>query len=63
MLLGGTYLAQGNTDYYSSEYNFFKDSEAAALVFDSLSDITMVPLEASFFQRYLPLDINQMPYI
>ena len=56
-------MAQGNTDYYSSEYNFFKDSEAAALVFDSLSDITMVPLETSFFQRYLPLDINQMPYI
>lgn len=28
-LLGGTYLAQGNTDYFCSEFNIFKDPEAA----------------------------------
>ena len=46
VLLGGTYLSQGNTDYFCSEYNFFKDAEAAKVVFDSFTDITMVPIEA-----------------
>ena len=29
VMMGGTYLAQGNTDYFSSEFNFFKDPESA----------------------------------
>ena len=49
VMMGGTYLAQGNTDYYSSEFNIFKDPEGAALVFDSFDDITMLPLETTFF--------------
>ena len=39
-------MAQGNTDYYCSEFNIFKDPEAAQIVFDNLVDITMVPFEA-----------------
>jgi len=34
VMMGGTYLAQGNSDYYSSEFNFFKDPDAVHLVFD-----------------------------
>lgn len=61
--LGGTYLSQGNTDYFSSEYNFFKDPLAAASVFDSFSDITLVPLETTFFQRGLHVEHSMKPYM
>jgi purine nucleosidase len=49
VMMGGTYLGQGNSEYYSSEFNIFKDPEGAALVFDSFDDITMLPVEATFF--------------
>ena len=49
VIMGGTYLAQGNTDYYSSEFNFFKDPEAAQIIFDSFADITLLPVEATYF--------------
>lgn len=49
VIMGGTYLAQGNTDYFSSEFNFFKDPSGAAKVFDMIEDITMVPVETTFF--------------
>lgn len=49
VIMGGTYLAQGNTDYYSSEFNFFKDPESTKILFDSFDDITMVPVEATYF--------------
>lgn len=51
VMMGGTYLGQGNSDYYCSEFNIFKDAEGAALVFDTFQDITMLPVEATFFQR------------
>ena len=37
VLLGGTYLGKGNTDYYASEFNFFKDPLAAKIVFDNFN--------------------------
>ena len=54
VLMGGTYLSQGNTDYYCSEYNFFKDPDAASLVYSTIEDITMLPVETTFFQREFP---------
>lgn len=49
VVMGGTYLGQGNTDYYCSEYNFFKDPGAASLVFQSFEHITLIPLELTYF--------------
>ena len=63
VMMGGTYLGQGNSDYYCSEFNIFKDAEGAALVFDTFKDITMLPVEATFFQRQIPREINIKPYI
>lgn len=48
VIMGGTYLSQGNTDLFCSEYNFFKDPEAAASVFDSFADVTLIPVEVTF---------------
>jgi len=62
VVLGGTYLAQGNTDFFCSEYNFFKDPDSAQVVFDKFPSITLVPLEATFFQRMLPVEVNLKPY-
>ena len=62
VVLGGTYLAQGNTDLFCSEYNFFKDPDSAQFVFDHFPSITLVPLESTFFQRMLPLEVNLKPY-
>ncbi len=63
VLLGGTYLAQGNTDYYSSEYNFFKDPMGAKIVFDNFLDITMVPIECCRIFRSMPADVVEKPFI
>lgn len=60
--IGGTYLGQGNTDYFSSEFNFFKDPVAAASVFDNFKDITLVPLETTYFQRGIHMELNLKPY-
>jgi len=62
VLLGGTYLVQGNTDYYASEYNFFKDPEAAKVVFDNFLDITMIPIEACRAFRSMPHDQVAIPF-
>ena len=62
VLLGGTYLAQGNTDYFSSEYNFFKDPDAAKVVFDNFLDITMVPIEACRVFRSMPSELIDKPF-
>lgn len=63
VLLGGTYLAQGNTDYHCSEYNFFKDAEAARIVFDNFTDITIVPIEVCRVFKTMPQDIVEKPFI
>lgn len=55
-------MSQGNTDYYCSEFNILKDPDGAALVFDSFDDITMLPVEATFFQRTIPRELNIKPY-
>lgn len=44
--MGGTYLAQGNTLNYCTEFNFLLDAKAAQIVFDTFDDITLVPYEA-----------------
>ena len=62
VMMGGSYLSQGNSDYYCSEFNIFKDAEGAALVFDTFDDITMLPVEATFFQRTIPRELNIKPY-
>lgn len=53
VLLGGTYLAHGNTKYNCSEFNFLKDAEAASIVFNLCNHITMVPIEVSRSFRLL----------
>lgn len=61
--MGGTYIGQGNTDYFVSEYNFYKDPEAAAIVLDTFTDVTLIPVETTFCQRYLHQDIVTKPFI
>lgn len=63
VIMGGTFLGQGNTDYFSSEYNFFKDPDSTALVFDNFDNLTLVPLESTFFQRDLPKEVTYKPYM
>ena len=46
-MLGGTYLAHGNTKFNCSEFNFLKDPEAASVVFENCKNLTMVPIEVS----------------
>lgn len=48
VVLGGTYLGQGNTSNMCSEFNFYKDPEAAKVVFDSFSDISLIPIEVPY---------------
>lgn len=56
VLLGGSYLAHGNTKYNCSEFNFLKDPEAASIVFELCDHITMVPIEVSRSFRRLSQD-------
>jgi len=53
VILGGSYLAQGNTKYNCSEFNFLKDAEAASIVFELCENVTMVPIEVSRSFRLL----------
>ena len=61
-MMGGTYLAQGNTDEFSSEFNFFKDPNAARTVFDNFRDITMIPIETCRFFRAMPDHLVRGPF-
>ena len=47
VIMGGAYLAQGNTSIPTAEFNIFADPEAAAVVFDNWSELTMVSWEAT----------------
>lgn len=51
VMLGGTYLTQGNTQLCCSEFNIFKDPESADKVFKSFENIVMVPIEITHDSR------------
>lgn len=55
VIMGGAYLAQGNTANYPVEFNLFADPDAAFVVFDSWPQITMVTWEATMANG-IPLD-------
>lgn len=47
VVMGGAIYAQGNTPNTSAEFNFYHDPEAAAIVFDTWSDITLLSWETT----------------
>ena len=62
VILGGTYLNQGNTNYFCTEFNLYKDPEAAKIVFDNFRDITMVPIETCQVFRAVPKELVEKPF-
>ncbi len=60
IIMGGAYLAQGNTENLPAEFNLFADPDGAYVVFDNWPDFTMVSWEATVdhgipFDTYIPL--------
>lgn len=49
-------MAHGNTRYNCSEFNFLKDPEAAAIVFEASNRVTMIPIEVSRSFRMVDQD-------
>lgn len=47
IVMGGAIYAQGNTPNTSTEFNFYHDPEAAAIVFDTWSNITLLSWETT----------------
>jgi purine nucleosidase len=47
VIMGGAYLAQGNTANPPAEFNIFADPEAACVVFENWPGLTMVSWEAT----------------
>jgi purine nucleosidase len=47
VVMGGAYLAQGNTPNFPVEFNFYADPDAAAVVFDNWPMVTLVTWEAT----------------
>jgi purine nucleosidase len=47
VIMGGAYLAQGNTENPPAEFNIFADPEGAKVVFDQWPQLTMVTWEAT----------------
>ena len=45
IIMGGAYLAQGNTPNFPAEFNIFADPDAAAVVFECWHGLTMVSWE------------------
>ncbi len=47
IVMGGAIYAQGNTPNTSAEFNFYHDPEAAAIVFDTWTNITLLSWETT----------------
>ncbi len=47
VIMGGAYLGQGNTSNPPAEFNIYADPDAAAVVFSSWPELTMVSWEAT----------------
>jgi purine nucleosidase len=47
VIMGGAYLAQGNSPNLAAEFNIYADPEAAAVVFESWPELTMVTWETT----------------
>ena len=47
VIMGGAYLAQGNTPNYPAEFNIFADPEAAKVVFDNWPKFSLVSWECT----------------
>ncbi len=56
VVMGGAYLAQGNTENLPAEFNLFADPDAAKVVFDHWPGLTMVSWEATV-DHAVPLDM------
>lgn len=48
VILGGSYLSQGNAFNCTAEFNFFNDPLSAQTVIHSFSDILIVPIELCY---------------
>jgi purine nucleosidase len=58
VVMGGAYLAQGNTQNFPAEFNIFADPEAAKVVFDRWPEFTLVSWETTL-DHGLPMDLFQ----
>jgi purine nucleosidase len=59
VVMGGAALAPGNVTSVA-EANIYNDPEAAALVFAAEWDVTIVPLDATMFQRFEQEDLESL---
>lgn len=56
LIMGGNYLAEGNSHIRCTEYNFYVDTEAAHIAFNSLKcPITLLPFEAA--SKGIPVEL------
>ncbi len=55
VIMGGAMYAQGNTSNLPAEFNIFADPDAAAVVFDSWPELTMISWEATI-SHGMPMD-------
>lgn len=58
VIMGGAYLAMGNSQNYPAEFNIFADPEAAKVVFEHWPKLTMVSWEATI-DHGLPYEMYQ----
>lgn len=56
VIMGGAYLAQGNTVNHPAEFNIFADPDAAYVVFDTWPKFTMISWEATV-NHSIPFDL------
>lgn len=58
IIMGGAYLAQGNTANLPAEFNIYADPDAAAVVFDGWPGLTMVSWELTLANAIPYTDIS-----
>lgn len=58
VIMGGAYLAQGNTSNFAAEFNIYADPDAARVVFERWPEFTMVSWETTL-KHGLPIDFYQ----
>ena len=60
VIMGGAYFAQGNTENLPAEFNIYADPEAAAIVFDNWTGLTLVSWEATINHGILMEDYQAL---
>ena len=60
IVMGGAVYAQGNSWERTSEFNFYCDPEAAAIVFSQWPMLTLLPWETALSHALLPRQVDEL---